>query len=637
MSGNHLQNIIIYSALVLLTSCAPNKGDIPWRPAEGPLATRWTSQVTPDNALPEYPRPQMVRPDWMNLNGLWEYAITTLDAPRPDSFPGRILVPFPLESALSGVMKQLKPGQLLWYRRTISVPRKWRDRHVLLHFGSVDWQAEVFVNGQKLAEHKGGYDPFNVDITGALNPGRNQEVVVRVWDPTDLGRTNNANAPRQPSGKQRSTPYGTEYSQVSGIWKTVWLEPVAAASIEKYEVTADIDKKILLVKVLGTGTDDSFSVEAAALDNGRVVARASGKPGGFVTLEIPDCRLWKPDDPFLYDLKISLFQGDRKMDEVQGYFGMRKIAVGKDAAGVNRLMLNNQFVFQCGLLDQGYWPDGLYTAPTDSALRFDIELMKELGFNLSRKHGKVEPDRWYWWCDKLGLMVWQDMIPKFPAAGYGANELYTSPEDAAQFELEMKRMIDGLRNHPSVIVWTVFNETWGQYDTKRLTKMVKELDPTRLVNSASGCENFGVGDIIDGHQYPGPDPGPTKSWPPAGPDEWQWEVKAMPDSTRAALPGEYGGTFLFYPENSWNKTLKGLEPFTNAGYPLLKTREELTERLLAMLKTLHSMIETNGISGGIYTQFSDVEVECNGLVTYDRGLIKIDSARIREYISGHFK
>jgi hypothetical protein len=316
---------------------------------------------------------------------------------------------------------------------------------------------------------------------------------------------------------------------------------------------------------------------------------------------------------------------------------MRKISVGKDDQQASRIFLNNKIVFQNGLLDQGYWPDGIYTAPTDSALRFDIDLMKKLGFNVSRKHGKVEPDRWYWWCDKLGLMVWQDMVPKFPAACYGPNELYTSPEDARQFELEMQQMIDGLGNHPSVIVWTIFNETWGQYDTKRLTKWVKELDPSRLVNSASGCENFGVGDIIDGHQYPGPAPGPTKSWPPADPDEWQWEVKAMPDSTRAALPGEYGGTFLFFPENSWNKTMLGLKPFMDAGYPILQTREELTNRLLEMLETLNGMITANSISGGIYTQFSDVEVECNGLVTYDRRLVKVDSARIREYIRKHFK
>ncbi|MFA5814562.1 MAG: glycoside hydrolase family 2 TIM barrel-domain containing protein [Bacteroidales bacterium] len=630
-------NLVAFILAVTVISCATDNSDTKWRPAIGPLTTPWTSAVTPDHVLPEYPRPLMVRPDWLNLNGLWEYATTPLDAVRPDSFPGRILVPFPLESALSGVMKQLKPDELLWYRRTFQVPRKWRDRHVLLHFGSVDWQSDVFVNGRKVADHKGGYDPFSVDITGALGPGMEQELVVRVWDPTDLGRTDTARAPRQPSGKQRSVPYGTEYSQVSGIWKTVWLEPVPESSISAYAVAADIDRQELTVNVTATGTDESWTVEAVAIDNGKIVARTSGSPAGRLTLRIPRCRLWWPDDPFLYDLKIALYQGNTKIDEVSGYFGMRKISVGKDDKQVTRILLNNKFVFETGLLDQGYWPDGLYTAPTDSALRFDIELMKKLGFNVARKHGKVEPDRWYWWCDKLGLLVWQDMIPKFPAAGYGRNELYTAPEDARQFELEMQRMIKGLRNHPSVIVWTVFNETWGQYDTKRLTKWVKELDPTRLVNSASGCENFGVGDIIDGHQYPGPGPGPTKSWPPAGPDEWQWEVKAMPDSTRAALPGEYGGTFLFFPENSWNKTLLGLKPFTDAGYPLLQTRDELTDRLLAMLETLHGMITSNGISGGLYTQFSDVEVECNGLVTYDRRLVKIDSTRVREYIGKHFR
>ena len=307
---------------------------------------------------------------------------------------------------------------------------------------------------------------------------------------------------------------------------------------------------------------------------------------------------------------------------------MRKIAVGPDEQNITRILLNNKFVFQIGLLDQGYWPDGLYTAPTDSALRLDIGLMKKLGFNVARKHGKVEPDRWYYWCDKMGLLVWQDMIPKFPAAGYGKNELYTSPEDARQFELELQPMIEGLRNHPAIIMWTIFNETWGQYDTRRLTKWVKELDSTRLVCSASGCENFSVGDIIDGHQYPGPAPGPTKSWPSAGPDKWQWGVKARPDKTRAVVIGEFGGIFLFYPDHSWNRTLDGLKPFTDAGYPLMESSEALTSRYETMLETLHRMIQTNGLSAGIYTQYSDVEVECNGLVTYDREVLKVDPERI---------
>ncbi len=629
MSRNRLLNIIIYSAIVLLTSCSPNRGDKPWQPAAGPLLTRWAHEVSPDNALPEYPRPQMARPDWQSLNGLWDYAITGTEAATPATFQAKILVPFPLESALSGVMKNLKPNELLWYRRTFSVPREWSDRNILLHFGSVDWQSDVFVNGKKVAGHKGGYDPFSINITEALNPGSEQELVVRVWDPTDLGRTDTVRAPRQPSGKQRSVPYGTEYSQVSGIWKSIWLEPVPSTRIEKYVAVPDIDNKKLRLRVLVNFSTDSCSVSAEASANGLVIAGVTGKPGTELSLNIPNCKLWTPDDPFLYDLKVTLFKGDKKVDETTGYFGMRKISIGKDAKGVTRILLNNRFVFQSGLLDQGYWPDGLYTAPTDAALRSDIELMKKLGFNTSRKHGKVEPDRWYYWCDRLGLLVWQDMIPKFPAAGFGPNEIYTSPSDAAQFETEMQRMINGLMNHPSVIVWTVFNETWGQYATKRLTRWVRELDPSRLVNSASGCENFGVGDIIDGHQYPGPAPGPTKSWPQARSDEWQWEVKAMPDSARAAVAGEYGGTFLFFANHSWNKSLVGSKPFTDAGYPLMKNSDELTGRLVTMLETLHGMIETNGISGGLYTQLADVEVECNGLVTYDRQLIKVDTARIK--------
>ena len=616
-------------AVLILNSCSDRNGTVKWSPAEGPLTTPWTHEISPDQVLPEYPRPQMVREKWMNLNGLWEYAVTDLISAVPIDYPGKILVPFPVESALSGVMKNLQPDQLLWYHRTFKLPQAWKNKHVVLHFGSIDWQASVYLNGTKLIEHKGGYDPFSVDITEELKPGKEQVLVVRVWDPTDLGRTDTLKAPRQPSGKQRSVPFGTEYSRVSGIWKTVWLEPVPAARIEKFEVVTDIDRKTVNLKVYGNGADDSYSIVAVAFKDGSEVARVAGKLDANLILNIPDPRLWWPEDPFLYGLKISLNQGDIKADEVGGYFGMRKISIGTDESKLNRILLNNKFVFQIGLLDQGYWPDGLYTAPTDSALIFDIKTMKGMGFNVARKHGKVEPDRWYYWCDKMGLIVWQDMIPKFPAAGYGPNEIYTSPSDARQFELEMQQMVEGLRNHPSIVMWTIFNETWGQYDTKRLTEWVRGLDTTRLVNSASGCENFGIGDIIDGHQYPGPGPGPTKSSPSAHPDEWQWGVKAMPDQTRAAVPGEFGGTFLFFPDHSWNNTLKGLEPFTDAGYPLMNSSDELTTRYETMLNTLHAMIQTNGISGGIYTQFSDVEIECNGLVTYDRKLIKVDTARIK--------
>lgn len=446
---------------LVLASCSEKDGKMNWAPASGPLTTQWTRQINPDNVLAEYPRPQMVRDKWLNLNGLWDYAVTRTDAGIPGAYQGEILVPFPLEAALSGVMKSLQPDELLWYHRTFKVPGNWRKNRILLHFGSIDWEAIVYLNGKKLTEHRGGYDPFSVDITDALNNSGIQDLVVRVWDPTDLGRTDTANAPRQPSGKQRSVPYGTEYSQVSGIWKTVWLEPVPAARIENYEAIPDIDQEVIRIKVSVTNNNDSYTLKASATDNGKWISTFIGKPGTELTLEIPDPKLWWPDDPFLYGLNLTLINGDKKADEVDGYFGMRKISVGQDSSGVTRILLNNRFVFQYGLLDQGYWPDGLYTAPTDSALVFDIKTMKELGFNVARKHGKVEPDRWYYWCDKLGLMVWQDMIPKFPAAGYGRNEIWTSPADAAQFELELKRMIYGLRNHPSVIVWTVFNETWG--------------------------------------------------------------------------------------------------------------------------------------------------------------------------------
>lgn len=620
-----------FLTFLILNSCSGKDEKMKWDSGKGKLDTPWTRDVTPELVLPEYPRPQMTRADWMNLNGLWKYAITDSISTIPDNYQGDILVPFPVESTLSGVMKQLQPDQRLWYHRSIKLPRAWKNSRILLHFGSVDWQATVYLNGRIIAEHKGGYDPFSIDITGNLKPGSSQDLIVKVWDPTDLGRTDTINAPRQPSGKQRSIPYGTEYSQVSGIWKTVWIEPVPASRIEKFDVVTDIDREVVLVKVNCSGKNELYSVTAKATGKSDEIFQITGKADTILCIEIPSPRLWSPDSPFLYKLKLTLLEGDKAVDEVKGYFGMRKISIDSDDKDINRIYLNNTFVFQAGLLDQGYWPDGLYTAPTDSALRFDIALAKKFGFNLLRKHCKVEPDRWYYWCDKMGMLVWQDMTPKFPAAGYGKNEIYTSKEDASQFEFELEQMVEGLRNHPSIVMWILFNETWGQYDTKRLVNRIRELDSTRLVNSASGCENFGVGDIIDGHQYPGPGPGPTKSWPSADQDEWQWEVKAMPDKTRAAVVGEYGGTFLFYPDHSWNNHHDGLKPFLAAGYPLLETSKELTANLETMLKTLYEMIHSNGISAGIYTQLTDVEVECNGLITYDRRIIKADTAKIRNF------
>ena len=563
-----------------------------WQPANGPLLTRWAKDVKPGSPLPEYPRPQMERPEWQNLNGLWSYAIVAKDAAQPTAWDGEILVPFPVESALSGVMKPLSPEQRLWYRRSFAVPEKWRGQRVLLHFGTVDWEATVTVNGKELGTHKGGFDGFSFDITDALKPSGEQEIVVSVWDPTDRGP--------QAKGKQVLRPGGIMYTATSGIWQTAWLEPAPEPGIESLKITPDLDAGKVRVKVNARFTrpvTEAVRVVVVVLEAGKEVASGKCEPGEELTLSIPDPHLWSPDDPFLYAVRIEM-----GLDSVTSYFGMRKIALGKDADGIQRLMLNNKPLFQFGPLDQGFWPDGIYTAPTDEALRYDIEITKALGMNLARKHVKIEPDRWYYWCDKLGLLVWQDM----PGSGVGdANTDKVRPgrEDAAkQFETEMKAMIDGRGNHPCIVMWVPFNEGWGQYDTPRLCEWIKQLDPSRLVNNASGWTDRKVGDVIDMHNYPGPG------------------VPRL-EANRAAVLGEFGGLGMPVKGHSWQDE-------KNWGYVSYKTAAELTEAYLTLLRKLHPMTGAGGLCAAVYTQTTDCEVEVNGLLTYDRAMVKMDQAAI---------
>ncbi len=422
-----------------------------WRPAKGPLATRWAKEVSPQNALPEYPRPQMLRDTWQNLNGLWDYAIVDKDAPQPASWDGEILVPFPVESALSGVMKPVTEKQRLWYHRTFTVPGQWKDQRVLLHFGAVDWEATVTVNGKELGTHRGGYDGFSFDITDALKPEGEQEILVAVWDPTDRGP--------QARGKQVLKPGGIMYTATSGIWQTAWLEPVAPSYIESLKITPDFDASAVTVTTHARTAAASVSVQVAVLDGTKELQKATitdsvGTSGARevaprLSLAVPDPKPWSPDSPFLYGLRVTLLEDGKPVDAVESYFGLRKVALGKDADGITRLMLNNKPLFEFGPLDQGFWPDGIYTAPTDEALRYDIEMTKALGMNLARKHVKVEPDRWYYWCDKLGLLVWQDM----PGSGVGddrTDKVRPGREEAArQFETEMKAMVEQHWNHPA--------------------------------------------------------------------------------------------------------------------------------------------------------------------------------------------
>ena len=542
--------------------------------------TRWAAEVNPTNAHPEYPRPQLVRPDWLNLNGLWNYAVTPLAAAGVTNFDGQILVPFPIESALSGVMRRLDENSTLWYQRRFQVPAAWSGKRVRLHFGAADWQSRVFINGQEIGVHRGGYDAFSFDITDNLKRSGEEEIRVAVSDPTEGD---------QPRGKQSRKPEGIFYTPSSGIWQTVWLEPVPNICIDDLRLTPDVDAGQLRVRVAVGSREESLQVEVRALAAGKEVGRVVGPVNKELSLPLAEMRLWSPDDPFLYDLRITLKDGEQVVDSVASYFGMRKIALRKDESGIMRLMLNDHFTFQMGTLDQGFWPDGIYTAPTDDALRFDIEFLKRAGFNLARKHVKVEPDRWYYWCDKLGLLVWQDM----PS---GNN---TTPDSRTQFEVELQRMVEGRFNHPSIIVWVLFNEGWGQYDTERLVPWLKSLDSSRLVDNASGWTDKRVGDLIDMHSYPGPEC-------PQG------------EMDRAAVLGEFGGLGLALPGHTWSKQSWGYQPMTNTA--TLKSHYE------KLLDQVHVLRDAFWLSAAIYTQTTDVETECNGLLTYDRAISKLDPA-----------
>ncbi len=588
-----------------VTAAAPD-----WKPAPVPLMTKWGKQVTPENAWPEYPRPQLVRKDWQNLNGLWDYAITPKDAPKPEKWDGKILVPFCAESALSGVGKHPTADQNLWYRRAVEVPAGWKGKRVLLHFGAVDWESTVFVNGKELLTHKGGNTPFSVDVTDALQGGKG-ELVVRVWDPTD--------ARSQPRGKQVTQPGGIWYTAVTGIWQTVWLEPVPETHITRVVFTPDIDKGEVECLVEGVGAGREVIVfDKPAGDSATTVwpRRAAGQVGKPFRFAVENPKLWSPDSPHLHTVKVGLTdpaQANTAVDLVESYFAYRKTGVAPGPDGNLRLMLNNQPVFQLGPLDQGWWPDGLLTPPSDAALRYDVEVLRKLGFNMLRKHIKVEPARFYRHCDELGMLVWQDqpsgMIGNKKGGEAGAQHVMPGGKqdvefneaDKKQFRAELKAMIDHLRGFGCIVVWVPFNEGWGQHDTNDILKWVKQYDPSRPVNGPSGWEDRGYGDLKDMHAYPGPDMFP-------------------PMKDRATVLGEFGGLGLPVPGHLWQD--KG-----NWGYQTFTSGPALARGYRALLRRLHPLIP-RGLSAAVYTQTTDVEVEVNGLMTYDREVIKLDPATV---------
>jgi hypothetical protein len=542
----------------------------------------------------------MLRQDWLNLNGLWDLAVTGKDAKRA-TFQTQILVPFPIESALSGVMRPVSENDRIWYRRTFEVPAKWQGRRVLLHFGAVDFEATVWVNGKEIGQHRGGYDALSFDITDALNQSNSNELIVTAWDPTDAGT--------QPRGKQVRKPNGIWYTSTSGIWQTVWLEPVNAAYITDLRITPDVDQSAVTVWPITTPTLGSCMVEVTIRDGRKVVYTASVTAGGRITTPVKNAQLWSPEDPHLYNLVVSLKLGSRTLDKVESYFGMRKISLGKDEKGFIRLMLNNKPYFQFGPLDQGFWPDGLYTAPTDEALRYDIEMTKKLGFNMARKHVKIEPERWYYWCDKLGLLVWQDMPSGDNYIGGKDPDITRSPESAKEFEQELTALVLGRGNHPCIVMWVPYNEGWVQWDTARIVGMIKKLDPTRLVDNTSGWSDRGVGDVHDMHQYPGPGSPP-------------------PEANRAAVLGEFGGLGLPVRGHTWQGE-------KNWGYRSFTEAEALTTAYIDLVTKLFPLIDEKGLSAAVYTQTTDVEIEVNGLMTYDRALVKMDLNRVAAANHGH--
>ncbi len=572
----------------------------PWKPAGDQIKTTWVEQVNPQNPLPEYPRPILVRNEWQNLNGLWDYAILTKGNGLPAKFDGKILVPFAIESSLSGVQKRVGQANELWYQRNFTIASAWKNKKILLNFGAVDWKADVWINDIKIGSHQGGYTAFSFDITPFLGK-ETQKLTVRVWDPSDKGF--------QPRGKQVEENRGIWYTPVTGIWQTVWIEAVNENFITAVKSIPDIDQKTLTVTACPFEKKSGDIIEVKVLENGKTVGVGKSAAGEEALVSIDNMKLWSPEAPFLYDLEISLVRNGKQLDQVKSYAGMRKIATKADAHGIVRLQLNNHDYFQFGPLDQGWWPDGLYTAPTDEALLFDIKKTKDFGFNLIRKHVKVEPARWYYHCDKEGILVWQDMPsgdrnPQWQRGAYFTGEEFKrSQESEDNFRAEWKAIIDQHISNPSVVTWVPFNEAWGQFKTPEITTWTKQYDPSRLVNSASGGNFYPVGDMLDIHNYPAPE-------------------LNMYDGKRSCVLGEYGGIGLPIEGHLWVKD-------KNWGYVQYKTSEEATNAYIELAEKLKALIP-RGFSAAIYTQTTDVEVEINGLMTYDRKVIKMDEAKIRK-------
>ena len=559
------------------------------------MTTQWAELVDSISVLGEYPRPIMEREDWKSLNGYWDYAICDSGKVCPDSYDGMILVPFCAESYLSGVEKPVTKDNELWYHRTFTVPEGWAGKHIILNFGAVDWRADVWVNGHHLACHKGGFTSFSMDITDALCDSV-QELVVRVWDPTDDGY--------QLRGKQSLEPHTIYYTAVTGIWQTVWIEPVMQEHISRVTTFPDYDNAQvrLLANTEGDMTDCSLRVRV--LFDDEVVASASGNVADTLTIQMPEDFLsWTPDNPWLYDIQVELIKDGDALDVVKSYTAMRKFSCGKDKSGRKNLLLNGNPIFQFGPLDQGYFPDGLYTAPTDEAMLYDLQKIKNCGYNMVRKHLKVEPARWYTYCDRMGIIVWQD-IPSGDSAIAVDNKLPSqvpynlrSEESAQDYMSELDEIMTQLMPYPCISTWVLFNEGVGQFNTQEIAKWTKQRDPSRFVNAASGGNYHYTGDMLDSHHYPSP-------------------FICQSSRNYAIVIGEFGGLGLAMAGHVWNNS-------TGWAYMDYSTRSQFQKYYEIYTSYLYNL-KYQGLCAAVYTQLTDVEIETNGLMTYDREIMKID-------------
>lgn len=573
--------------------------DMKWEPVKGNLLTRWSKEVNPEQPLPEYPRPQLKRKEWLNLNGLWNYSIRPKNEEMVTSFDGKILVPFPVESALSGVKRKLKANQRLWYQSKFNVPSQWKNKKILLHFGAVDWETRIWINDKEVGSHKGGYTPFSFEISEYIKYDGENSLVVTVWDPTDKGG--------QGRGKQVLRPNRIWYTAISGIWQTVWLEPVSNTYVERIIVEPDIDNKLIKISLAIQNHQDIEEINIEVKDEDNIISSLKEGIDKVFSIPITVPKLWSPENPFLYDLIITLKKENTILDKIESYFGMRKISLGEEQNGIRQILLNNEYIFQYGTLDQGYWPDGLYTAPTDNALKYDIEITKKLGFNLIRKHVKVEPARWYYHCDKIGVLVWQDMPSGGPWLATRNIENFKETRkvsDQTDYYNELIEMVEMLFNHPSIIMWVPFNEGWGQFQTREVYEKIRNLDSSRLINATSGWFDFGVGDICDRHNYPNP-----------------FMSESTNFKSRAYVIGEFGGLGLEVENHMWEIKNKHAYGYYSDAFKIMRKYSVLISKL--------KDLTTKGLCAAIYTQTTDVEGEVNGLLTYDREIIKMNEDELR--------